>query len=490
MKGRNRLFGFLLLLSIVLQGCDSFLTVEIPDSLLKEDYWKSRDHAKAALSGVYKKLGENIPVFIKWGGLRADIYSASSGDMLKLLQQDIMVTNSIANWQSVYIGINWTNSLIRNVHLVEENDRSFTHEEMLDTRGQGYAIRALYYFYLVRAFQDVPYRGEPYESDTYSPYTAASSESAVLDSIEADLARALPCVSEGYEDDVKNYGYITKKAVRAIWADVKLWRKKYEECITLCEEVEAEYKGKMLNKDNWFSAFATGNSTESIFEYQYTDDGPASTTGSLFYDGGLSGNYEALLYNVKRMYPATGGKVTGDTVRFYKTMYGGKVFKYTGISVDNGTYVERDAASRNKVNFIFYRFREVLLMKAEACGALGRYEDALAAVNAIREATSLETLTEEEMGTGEQFFNNLICERVAELAFEGKEWYTLVRIARNTGFRNLLLDRVSEHSSTGVKAQILRARLEDEAGWFLPYLDSEVEKNRMLEQKKFYIGKK
>lgn len=479
----------MLLLLMGLQGCDSFLTVEIPDSLLKEDYWKSRDHAKAAISGVYKKLGENIPLFIKWGGLRADIYSSSSGDMLKLLQQDIMVTNSIANWQNVYVGINWTNSLIRNVHMVEENDRSYTHEEMLDALGQGYAIRALYYFYLVRAFQDVPYRGEPYESDTYSPYTAASSEETVLDSIEADLSRALVYVNEGYDDDVKNYGYITKKAVRAIWADVKLWRKKYEECITLCEEVEKEYKGKMLNKDNWFSAFATGNSTESIFEYQYTDEGPTSTVGSLFYND-LSGNYKAFLYNVKRMYPASGGEATGDTIRFKRTMYAGLVFKYLGISSENGVYVQRDAASRNKVNFIFYRFREILLMKAEACGALQRYDEALAAVNMIREATLLENITLEEMGTGEQFFNNLICERVAELAFEGKEWFTLVRIARNTGFRNLLIDRVSEYSATTVKAQILRARLDDEAGWFLPYFDSEVEKNRLLEQKKFYIGKK
>lgn len=489
MKGKNIILGGCLLVLTALQGCDDFLTVDIPDTLLKEDYWKSRDHAEAALNGVYLKLGENIPRFIEWGGLRADIYSASSGARLKLQEQDIMTTNGIADWTQVYVGINWTNSLIRNVHLVEKNDRSYTHAEMLNALGQGYAIRALYYFYLVRTFREVPYRDQPYETDKDSPYTAVSSEGAVLDSIEADLARALPMVYESYDDDMKNFGYVTKKAVLALWADVKLWRKNYEECIRLCEEIEHGYKGELLNKDNWFSIFSPGNASESLFEYQYTDEGPGSSVGSLFHNG-ISGNFEALLDNVKRMYPAVGGELTGDTVRFNKTMHMGRVFKFTGISADNGIFVERDEISRSRVNFIFYRLREVILMEAEACGALGEYGKALELVNAIRESLSLETVTLEEMGTGEQFFNHLVCERVAELAFEGKEWFTLVRIARNNGFRNLMLDRISEHSSTGVKAQILRSRLEDEESWFMPYLDAEVTTNRLLKQKKFYEGKK
>ena len=154
---------------------------------------------------------------------------------------------------------------------------------MNEMMGQAYALRALNYFYLVRAFRDVPYHSEPYESDTQNPYAAAQPENVVLDSIEADLSRALKMAPDSFDRPDENYGYITKNAVRALWADVKLWRQKYEECIELCEEIEERYDGQSVAADSWFSMFATGNTKESIFEYQYLDEGPASPVGSLFY---------------------------------------------------------------------------------------------------------------------------------------------------------------------------------------------------------------
>lgn len=142
--------------------------------------------------------------------------------------------------------------------------------------GEMYGIRALCYFYLVRTFNDVPVHLEPYESDKQEVNVPASPESQVLDTIEADLRTALRLAPDSYETAKDNYGRVTKKAVRAIWADVKLWRGDYDGCIGLCEELETEYQDKLVKTDNWFSIFGAGNSTESIFEYQYSSDGVAS----------------------------------------------------------------------------------------------------------------------------------------------------------------------------------------------------------------------
>ena len=60
MKNRNIIFIVFATALAMLQGCSGFLTVDIPDTLIKEDYWKSEDHAKAALSGVYRYLGSKI----------------------------------------------------------------------------------------------------------------------------------------------------------------------------------------------------------------------------------------------------------------------------------------------------------------------------------------------------------------------------------------------------------------------------------------------
>ena len=499
MKHKYIIIGFLAVL-LGLQGCGEFLTVDVPDSLVKEDYWKSKDHAKAALAGVYTQLGANIQTFIYWGGFRSEIYgfnpNASNADY-QFKSQDIRITNGWCNWRTVYRGIYWTNSFLKNAHLVMDNDRSFSQTNYQEMMGQAYAVRALYYFYLVRTFRDVPYHSEPYESDTQSPYGAVVPEETVLDSIETDLNRALAWAPESFDRPTENYGYVTKNAVRALWADVKLWRQKYEECVELCEQVDKDYSSKMLTQDTWFSMFSAGNSKESIFEYQYLDEGPESTVGALFYST-IRANNSAFYYNVRKVYPQSGMYNTIDTVRAKRTILpvitsSGAfvyVFKYMGISADNNQFTLRDQTGRAKVNFIFYRYREVLLMKAEALGMLKRYDEAAVAINQIRRATSLETITSEEMGTGESFLDKLICERYAELAYEGKEWFTLVRIARNTGYTNLMIDRVGEHTDVSDKEQTIKARLVNPESWFLPYLDSEVQNNLLLKQKDFYKGKK
>lgn len=142
-----------------------------------------------------------------------------------------------------------------------------------------------------------------------------------------------------------------------------------------------------------------------------------------------------------------------------------------------------------KVHFIFYRFREVLLMKAEALAMLGKFEEALVPINRIREASGLEQLTSGEYGKEKLFFDKLLAERVAELGFEGKQWFSLVRIALHTGYDDLLIDRIVETSLTGVKQQTLRARLMEEKGWFMPYHQDEINSNLDLKQKEFYKGK-
>lgn len=483
-----------------LQSCSNFLTVDIPDSLTKKEYWKSKDHAEAALAGVYTAFGSNIQRFIYWGGVRSEIYSAPNGNasIKQFIDQDIRITNDYCNWKDVYTVISRANSFLKNIHLVLNNDRSFTLGQMDEMKGQVYAVRALNYFYLVRAFKEVPYQSEPYESDTQAPYAAAVSEEILLDSIEADLSLALQLAPESFDRPEENCGYITKRAVRAIWADVKLWRKKYQECVDLCDELARDYDGQMLTWDTWYSMFASGNSKESIFEYQYLEEGPASVIGTLFYSP-LAANRSAYYYNVRKVYPQSGQYETIDTIRPQRTVshvsYGGNagfsgVFKYLGISADNGQYVLRDENGRKKVNFIFYRYREVLLMKAEALGAMERYSEAVESINKIRLATALETVTPEEMGTDEGFMDKIICEYRTELAYEGKDWFTLVRIARNTGYKGLLIDRVSENSSSMVKEQTLKAYLDNPESWFLPYLDSEVQDNLLLKQKEFYKGKK
>ena len=121
---------------------------------------------------------------------------------------------------------------------------------------------------------------------------------------------------------------------------------------------------------------------------------------------------------------------------------------------------------------------------------LGQFEEAVKPINRIREASGLEQLTSGEYGKEKIFFDKLLAERVAELAFEGKQWFSLVRVARHTGYDDLLINRIVETTETGIKAQTLRARLLEKEGWFMPYYENEISNNLDLEQKTYYKGKK
>ncbi len=487
---KHTLIGLITVLLLGSQGCNSFLNVDIPDQLLKEDYWKTKDQLDAALNGVYVKLGDNILKFLVWGDVRSDIYASNNGTYQNIIKQDIRTTNSTAaSWSDVYVGINWANSFLKNAEEVLKYDQSVTAEEVASMKSEVYAIRALYYFYLVRAFQDVPVYLEPYESDTQEAYGPAVPQEQVYAQIESDLEKALAHAPLSFPQPTKNYGRITQKAVKAIWADVKLWLKQYDECIQFCNDLEEIYKNKMLTRETWFSQFATGNSSESIFEYQYVDEKRPSPVADWFRNSNtFYANNMAIRNSFRKVYPASGSLVTNDTVRYPRSYYGTMVFKYAGVSAEGGTYVMRDAVSAQKMNFIFYRFREVLLMKAEALAMKGQFDAAVESINMIRRASEIEEAVPADYGKGEMFFDKLLCERIAELGFEGKQWFSMVRMALNTGYESLVINRVATVSQY-VKEQTMRARLSDQRGWFMPYLKSEVENNLQLKQKPFYLGK-
>lgn len=513
MKNIKTIIAILLLLTGILQGCGNFLDVDIPDTLEKKNYWKTKEQVYAALTGVYTKIGgdfkdrhNNIALFLKWGDLRSDIYSygSGSGDGEKqFVRQDIYTSNTLNNWVSIYEGINWANSFLKNARGASIFDPSLTLEEVQSMESEVYAIRALYYFYLVRAFREVPVVVEPYESDTQSPYGPALPETQVLDSIEKDLSRALAHAPETFTDPIKRYGRITQNAVKALWADVKLWRGEDEACIKFCEELDNVYEHSLVDAKNWFTIFSIGNSPESIFEFQYLEKGIKSPVFGLYsyfagdVAGPFAGNRNSFNKSITKVYPATSSNWTSDTVRIdgrtwgTNGSYGFEVYKYTGIMPADGFDVSyRTGSAQSTVNFIFYRYREVMFMKAEALAMLERYDEAVEVINKIRKATGLPTVTPGEYGRNEIFFEKLLCERIAELGFEGKQWFSMVRMARRTGYTKLLIDRIAETTSIGVKPQTMRARLLDPESWFLPYFQNEVDKNPALEQKKFYEGKK
>lgn len=511
----NRLSTYLLIFSSLLyMGCDKFLAVDVPDNLVHDEYWQNREQVMASRNGMYSALHNNLNIFQVWGDMRSSLYApgtggAFSGDYRQFVTHDIYPQNGLVRWASVYTSITWINSFLKNAPSTLERDPTFKQNELDMMIGEAHALRALSYFYLVRAFKEVPIIEEPYESDTQVFNTAVSTEDEVLNFIEADLQKALAAVASDFENVNERYGRITKNVVRAIWADVKLWRNDYNGCLELCGQLSSVYRGKMLEPLDWFTIFAPGNSSESIFEYQYLQSGLSSPLYGWFahFSAPASGGvkYLANAVNIElngaELYPPRAIDLvnwSADTVRLksfsafrlspvsYPGGSGYEVYKFVGQAPYVASY--RPAGSRN-TNFIFYRYREILFMEAEALAMLNRYEEAEERINLIRYHTDIPELMPGGMGTGQEFMRYLLIEREFELGFEGKEWFAAVRVARRPGFQDVLIEKSAENNPVGVQYQVVRARLLNQESWFLPYHETEVEVNRALIQKDYYKNK-
>lgn len=498
------LFGLVLFLS----ACTKFLEVDRPDNLVKDNFWQNREQVKSSLNGLYTSLNSCVALFHAWGDSRSSLYAPGVGDDFtsqrrEFLYHDIYPANNLLSWENVYESIGWTNAFIKNAPTALENDPTFSPAELNNMLGEAHALRALTYFYLVRSFKEVPILKEPYESDTQNFNIAASSEADVLDFIEEDLTIALNAAPDTYPNFNERYGRITKNAVRALWADVKLWRNEYAACITLCEAIDASYSSSLVAPESWYSIFNPGNSSESIFELQYTQQGITSPLYSTFayHDNGREiylANRTNILENGSLIYPITSTTnpkhFSADTIRLKEysafslsqISAATEVYKYLGEAAYQRSYRRQD---NRTANYIFYRYREVMLMKAEAYGMLQQYDEAEKIISKIRKHCDIPELLPGEAGQGAEFFTRLLMEREFELGFEGKEWFAAVRISRREGFQNILVEKGAYNNSVRLPYQVVRARLLDKEGWFLPYFKTELERNPLLKQKDYYKNK-
>ncbi|NGM61211.1 RagB/SusD family nutrient uptake outer membrane protein [Sphingobacterium sp. SGG-5] len=510
MKTSNKFKYGLLGLILFLSGCEKFLEVGQPDNLIKDEFWQNRDQVQSSLNGLYTSLNSCLNLFQAWGDIRSSLYapgSQASSTHTQFISHDIYTQNSLLNWSNIYRSIGWINAFIKNAPTALQNDPTFKEEELNGMLGEAHALRALYYFYLVRAFKEVPIIKDPYESDTQNLSVAASSENEVLDFIEEDLRIARDAVPETFLNNFHRFGRITRSAVAAIMADVKLWRNEYDACIDLCELLDATYESKLVEPSAWYTIFSPGNSPESIFEFQYTERGPSSPLYNWFvyHDGNSRDIYLANKANIdinagEILYPPTGvlEHFSADTIRLknysaftfsgaangFKQAY--EVYKFLGQAPYQRSY--RNQSDR-VAHYIFYRYREIMFMKAEAYAMKEEYEQAEAIINIIRQHCDLPDLAPGEAGQGVDFFTWLLMEREFELGFEGKEWFAAVRISRRPGYENVLIEKAATNHSMGRSYQVIRARLLDKESWFLPYYRTEVERNPLLQQKDFYKNK-
>jgi hypothetical protein len=414
------------MMGLAVTSCKDFLTLMPLNEVVLENFWTDSKDVESVLRGAYAALESSdcINRMAAWGEFRSDniVYGAdntdSSDDLSKFINENINENNELTTYLCFYKAINYANTVLHFAPEVHAKDPNYRGSQLKAHEAEAIGIRTLCYWYLLRAFKDVPYVTIPSIDDTHDFFIGQTPFAQVLDSLIFDLDKIkdyAPIHFSAKLDNQSNSSRFTRAALYAMLADLYLWKQDWDKCIECCEFVDSikrmEYadlyaekgigsnitlianKYPLINGADadkvcgraYNEIFGTGNSFESLFELPFGSDRSNSFVSS-YYNGS-----NPTVGRVKAYGPI--GKA-GEATSVFKTQYDTRyhedllksgsnygimkyVYQKMNYKLDGGSLTNNDAQNNNRPgsvrqqnsadpNWIVYRYSEVLLMNAEA----------------------------------------------------------------------------------------------------------------------------
>lgn len=403
-------------------SCNDFLELEPLNDIVLENFWTDKSDVESVLLGAYSALESSdcLLRMVIWGEMRSDNMTESNSSpeaIQQICRENLLITNDYCKYNKFYDVINRANTVLHFAPIVADKDPNYLWIELKANEAEAVALRCLCYWYLIRAFHDVPYVTEPSIDDEggYKKFYVPQSDfDTILTQIIADLESVKDDAMKKYPSDLENTARITQSAICAMLADMYLWRGQegdYDKCISVCQEITTQKKKEFEDlkikkgKDNtikeyngyplisnipnneilgnaYNEIFGTGNSFESLFELPY-DDKVSNGLVSSYYQSSSNAENQST-GNVKALDKI--GSVRGEDnsvfvqmhdTRYHQsvvergTSYGICKYAYSSVSI-TGTSSGVDLSestmrnSSSQPNWIIYRYSEVLLFEAEA----------------------------------------------------------------------------------------------------------------------------
>jgi hypothetical protein len=351
----------------------------------------------------------------------------------------------LSDWKTFYQVIQTANILLAEIDNVEE----LTSQQLATYKNEAIFMRCLTYFFLVRAFGDVPYYTEAYNSDAL-PRTNMV---VVLQNCLAELqgvldsdpnAETLPWT---YRDAGKKGIRAMRGGLLALMMHINTWLVRfdvanatayYEEVVRLGDWVVNRNEGAYaLVEMDLFSQIFRGGSDEGLFEISQNINYSSEV---FLFNAVFSNNF---VYNsirqvnpriyydpefLTRIYPPEEiDRRKG--LWFDENMYlvGPKKEVLKFLSVD--VYGDNKPTS-NSGNQIVFRLADVILLYAEALAQLGGAANETAAIELLSRVRDRAGAVTDSSLTGKALSDAIYWERVRELMGEGHYYYDLVRTGK------------------------------------------------------------
>jgi hypothetical protein len=493
---RILLYSLIVLLPGSMVSCNKWLDLKPQDGITGDEFWKTKEQVDAAVTGIYASmLGSTnndraLPeYFFLWGEARADMVSPgfrATQEEMDIVNLNMLPTNSFTNWSSFYQTINYCNTVIEKAPSVLESDPTFTQDHLNRATAEALALRALMYFYLVRSFGDVPMQLKAVTSDKGIAQLAKTSGNTILEQLVTDLKKAEPLVPLTFGNLKNDKGRVTRYVVNALLADIYLWMDKYAEAAAECDKIiNSRSFGLVIGYNMFDQVFYQGNSSESIFELQF-DAQKLNPFYLIHFPAGrrwgAAPHLTEVVYGLDLMNSIPIVDFRGDNTSYRGTDF--TIWKYIGADNEGDNF---RTFEQSYAHWIFYRYADILLMKAEAINQQNKPLEASRLVKAIR--TRAQALEIEPMDSTSQasMTGFILQERQREFAFEGKRWYDILRNAKRNNYQNLSL--ILDAAAVSIppdRQQAAFNKLRDKNSHYFPIYFQELRTNKLLEQNPFY----
>ena len=360
--------------ALTLSSCGDYLEIEPRNIITEDNFWDEKADVEQMIYGCYVRMMQDdfMRRCIVWGEARSENVingSAEGSDntngkadksLYDVMRNGIRSENAYTTWLCFYNVINRCNILTVKAPEVAEIDPNFSNTEAAAYVAEVAGLRALCYFYLVRAFNNVPFYFDPVQSEDEVKNLPATPRNEVIDALIEDLKskvdnayKALP----GFKTPAAstyNSNRMTQYGIYALLCDLCLWRGRYDEVITyadiilqakLAEYDELEYSSefrsllnsvpKLFKHPNDANAPSmiskvTQKKIEGYPLYLYTSGG--SELNSYFYNSSAQqGNgFEGLFeINYSNTHDDNGNGVSNSAVGFF---YGNWFTRVSGVS--------------------------------------------------------------------------------------------------------------------------------------------------------------
>jgi hypothetical protein len=405
------------LLSCLLNSCDSFVEVDLPNSQLTSPaVFEDKATANAAMVDIYNKIRDNGLLTGTSSGISNQLgnytdelvcYGSTASVSIDFYNNALVATNSniSAVWNSSYYQIYCANSVLEGV----KNAVALPAPDRDQLSGEALFVRGLIHFYLVNLFGDIPYITSTDYQQNSAPKRIPQTE--VYDKIKTDLVQAIALLPEAYISTEKVRP--NKYAAIALLARVNLYSGNWAEAVANTTQVinnTALYKWTSLDK------VFLKNSTTTIWQLMPAVKGKNTFEGETFIFTAGPPPLTALSPGLMSAFSA------GDLRKNWWTK-----------AVTNGTTTWYHAYKYNQYQntttsleySIVLRLAEQYLIRAEAKAHLNDATGAAQDLNAVRNQAGLGNTT---ATTTEELLEAILRERRLEFFTEfGHRFFDLKR---------------------------------------------------------------